>query len=620
MIFATAGHVDHGKTTLIQAITGVNTTHLPEEKKRGMTIDLGYAYWRQDDGTSIGFVDVPGHEKFLSNMLAGVGGISHALLIVACDDGVMTQTIEHISILHLAGCPQVTVILTKADRVTSARIEEVRAQTTDVLANLGWQHPDIFVTSAPSGEGIPALRDYLVELHQQEQQHPQWHKRFRLAIDRVFSIKGAGLVVTGTALAGQISVGDTFWLTGADKPARIRALHAQNHPVESAGAGHRIAINITGDVSKENVSRGDWLLSQKPNYQAHKVLVSLIADEPLKHWQPVHIHHGTRHITGRVALLNEANDTPQLAELILDEPLWLVDNDRLILRDISAQRTLAAAKVLHLHSPRRGKRQREFLTWLHQLDKADSARANLALCLPKGELSLNQFAWAQQLTENALEQLLETFELVNVAGIILSKNNADNAKQKLLNTLEEYHQQHNDQMGVGRSRLKRMALPTYHDELVYHLIEQLRKEGAISQSRGWLHLPTHGLAFSSEQESLWQHAKVYFEQSEPWWVRDLANKMKIDEKEIRSLLRKAAQLGLIIPIIADRYYTHTSIEKFASIIVKYNENNGSVTAADFRDELSVGRKLAVQILEYFDRTGFTRRKKDLHILRDKGLF
>ncbi|AYY82480.1 MAG TPA: selenocysteinyl-tRNA-specific translation elongation factor SelB [Proteus vulgaris] len=620
MIFATAGHVDHGKTTLIQAITGVNTTHLPEEKKRGMTIDLGYAYWRQDDGTSIGFVDVPGHEKFLSNMLAGVGGISHALLIVACDDGVMTQTIEHISILHLAGCPQVTVILTKADRVTSARIEEVRAQTTDVLANLGWQHPDIFVTSAPSGEGIPALRDYLVELHQQEQQHPQWHKRFRLAIDRVFSIKGAGLVVTGTALAGQISVGDTFWLTGADKPARIRALHAQNHPVESAGAGHRIAINITGDVSKENVSRGDWLLSQKPNYQAHKVLVSLIADEPLKHWQPVHIHHGTRHITGRVALLNEANDTPQLAELILDEPLWLVDNDRLILRDISAQRTLAAAKVLHLHSPRRGKRQREFLTWLHQLDKADSARANLALCLPKGELSLNQFAWAQQLTENALEQLLETFELVNVAGIILSKNNADNAKQKLLNTLEEYHQQHNDQMGVGRSRLKRMALPTYHDELVYHLIEQLRKEGAISQSRGWLHLPTHGLAFSSEQESLWQHAKVYFEQSEPWWVRDLANEMKIDEKEIRSLLRKAAQLGLIIPIIADRYYTHTSIEKFASIIVKYNENNGSVTAADFRDELSVGRKLAVQILEYFDRTGFTRRKKDLHILRDKGLF
>ena len=175
-------------------------------------------------------------------------------------------------------------------------------------------------------------------------------------------------------------------------------------------------------------------------------------------------------------------------------------------------------------------------------------------------------------------------------------------------------------MGVGRSRLKRMALPTYHDELVYHLIDQLRQEGAIKQTRGWLHLPTHGLAFSPEQEALWQVAKNYFQQSEPWWVRDLAHEMKNDEKVIRGLLRKAAQLGLIIPIIADRYYTHDSIEKFAAIIVKYNETNGSVTAADFRDELAVGRKLAVQILEYFDRTGFTRRKKDLHILRDKGLF
>ncbi|QAV23099.1 selenocysteine-specific translation elongation factor [Proteus hauseri] len=620
MIFATAGHVDHGKTTLIQAITGVDTTHLPEEKKRGMTIDLGYAYWPQPDGTSIGFVDVPGHEKFLSNMLAGVGGISHALLIVACDDGVMAQTIEHVSILRLAGCPQVTVILTKADRVSTQRIDEVRQQVSDFLANLGWHDVSMFMTSAPTGEGIAELRDYLVTLHQQEQQHPQWHKRFRLAIDRVFSIKGAGLVVTGTALAGQISVGETFWLTGADKPVRIRALHAQNQPVESAGAGHRIAINITGDISKDNVSRGDWLLSQEPNYQAHKVLVSLITDEPLKHWQSVHVHHGTRHITGRVSLLNDENDTPQLAELILDTPLWLVDNDRLILRDIGAQRTLAAAKVLHLHSPRRGKRQDEFLTWLHALDNAADEREYLQLCLPKGELLLSQFSWAQQLTETALNQLLSTVDIVSAAGVILSQQNAQNAKQKLLNTLEEYHQQHNDQMGVGRSRLKRMALPTYHDEIVYSLIEQLLNAGAINQSRGWLHLPSHGLAFSAEQDALWQIAKVYFEQSEPWWVRDLADKMKNDEKIVRSLLRKAAQLGLIIPIIADRYYTHKSIEQFASIIIKYNETNGSVTAADFRDELSVGRKLAVQILEYFDRTGFTRRKKDLHILRDKGLF
>lgn len=616
MIFATAGHVDHGKTTLIQVLTGVDTTHLPEEKKRGMTIDLGYAYWPQLDGTSIGFVDVPGHEKFLSNMLAGVGGISHALLIVACDDGVMAQTIEHISILRLAGCAHVTVILTKADRVTPHRVDEVKHQAITLLANLGWNNPSIFITSAPTGDGIDDLRQYLVNLHQKEQQHPDWHKRFRLAIDRVFSIKGAGLVVTGTALAGKIAIGDNYWLTGAEKSIRIRAIHAQNQSVEYAGAGQRIAINIAGDISKEEISRGDWLLEQRPYQQSHKVLVSLIADEPLKHWQSVHIHHGTRHITGRVSLLNETN----LAELILDEPLWLVDNDRLILRDISAQRTLACAKVLSLHSPRKGKRQTEFLAWLEALDKANNTSNNLALHLPKGELLIEDFAWAQQLTDAAQVQLFNEFDIVSVAGVILSKAQADKAKQKLLDTLCEYHQQHNDQMGVGRSRLKRMALPTYHDEMVYHLQSQLRQEGAINQTRGWLHLPTHGLAFTPEQEALWQQIKVYFEQSEPWWVRDLATKIQNDEKETRSLLRKAAQLGLIIPIIADRYYTHESIEKFASIIVKYNETNGSVSAADFRDELSVGRKLAVQILEYFDRTGFTRRKKDLHILRDKGLF
>lgn len=175
-----------------------------------MTIDLGYAYWPQTDGSVIGFVDVPGHEKFLSNMLAGIGGISHALLIVACDDGVMAQTIEHTAILRLAGCPNITVILTKADRVEPPRIDEVKQQITTHLLNLGWSAPQIFVTSASTGAGIAPLRDYLVTLHQQEQQHPQWHKRFRLAIDRVFSIKGAGLVVTGTALAGQIALGDTF--------------------------------------------------------------------------------------------------------------------------------------------------------------------------------------------------------------------------------------------------------------------------------------------------------------------------------------------------------------------------------------------------------------------------
>lgn len=247
MIIATAGHVDHGKTTLLQAITGVNADRLPEEKSRGMTIDLGYAYWPQPDGRVLGFIDVPGHEKFLSNMLAGVGGIDHALLVVACDDGVMAQTREHLAILQLTGKPTLTVALTKTDRVDAARVAEVRAQVESTLSELGFDDVAFFATAATENLGITELRSHLLQLT--ERAHPQ-QQRFRLALDRAFTVKGAGLVVTGTALSGEVKIGDTLWLTGANKPMRVRGLHAQNQPVEQAQAGQRIALNIVGDAQK----------------------------------------------------------------------------------------------------------------------------------------------------------------------------------------------------------------------------------------------------------------------------------------------------------------------------------------------------------------------------------
>ncbi|WP_411753938.1 selenocysteine-specific translation elongation factor, partial [Serratia sp. (in: enterobacteria)] len=257
MIIATAGHVDHGKTTLLQAITGINADRLPEEQRRGMTIDLGYAYWPQPDGRVLGFIDVPGHEKFLANMLAGIGGIDHALLVVACDDGVMAQTREHLAILRLSGRAQLTVALTKADRVDPARVAEVQTQVLAELAQQGWHDAPVFVTAAALGEGIDELRQHLLALQPGEH---LLSRRFRLAVDRAFSVKGAGLVVTGTALGGSVAVGDTLWLTGADVPVRVRGLHAQNQAAEQAVAGQRIALNISGDVSKDQLTRGDWLL------------------------------------------------------------------------------------------------------------------------------------------------------------------------------------------------------------------------------------------------------------------------------------------------------------------------------------------------------------------------
>lgn len=619
MIFATAGHVDHGKTTLIQAITGVNTAHLPEEKKRGMTIDLGYAYWPQPDGSSVGFVDVPGHEKFLANMLAGIGGIDHVLLVVACDDGVMAQTKEHLAILRLIGCSVMTVVLTKADRVAAPRVVEVRQQIEYELTTQGWIDSPLFITATTDEDSIALLRQHLLQLHQQNRPHEKLNQRFRLAIDRAFSVKGAGLVVTGTALAGKVSVGDSLWLTGCDKSVRVRGLHAQNQQTDTAQAGQRIALNIAGDMSKEQISRGDWLLSQQPFDNVEKVLVELEADEPLQNWQSLHIHHAASHITGRISLLNQLSDKPLLAELVLDSPLWLVENDRLILRDISARRTLAGVRVINLHSPRRGKRQPEFLHWLTLLARASDHAANLVLHLSRGAFSLNHFSWARQLTEETLNQLITNMDVMIADGMVLSQRHAELAEQKLLQVLAEYHQQHADQLGLGKARLKRMALPTLNEALVYGLIDVLLDHGQLEQARGWLFLPEHGLAFSDEQEKLWQRIVPYFA-DDPWWVRDLAADLEEEEVTIRSLLKKAAQLGHITAVVHDRYYCSQRIQQFAELIRKFDQNHGGITAADFRDELGIGRKLAIQILEFFDRSGFTRRQAERHILRDNGLF
>ncbi|HHK9526266.1 TPA: selenocysteine-specific translation elongation factor [Enterobacter hormaechei] len=611
MIIATAGHVDHGKTTLLQAITGVNADRLPEEKKRGMTIDLGYAYWPQPDGRVLGFIDVPGHEKFLSNMLAGVGGIDHALLVVACDDGVMAQTREHLAILQLTRNPQLTVALTKADRVDEARIDQVREEVLAALAEYGFEDAALFVTVATEGRGIDALRDHLQQIPSREQAS---HHRFRLAIDRAFTVKGAGLVVTGTALSGEVNVGDTLWLTGVNTPMRVRGLHAQNQPVERAYAGQRIALNIAGDAEKDQLNRGDWLLADAPPEPSERIIVSLQTHTPLTQWQPLHIHHAASHITGRVSLLE--ND---LAELVFDSPLWLADNDRLVLRDISARETLAGARVVMLDPPRRGKRKPEYLQWLAALAKASDDKSALDIHLERGAVDLAAFAWARQLSGEGLRLLTQEPGFIQAGNRLLNAPVAARWQRKVLSTLATYHEQHQDEPGPGRERLRRMALPMEDDALVLLLIENMRESGVINSHHGWLHLPEHKAGFTAEQDAVWQKVAALFG-DEPWWVRDLARETHTDEQLMRQVLRHAAQQGMIVAIVKDRYYRNDRIVAFANLIRELDQARGSTCAADFRDRLNVGRKLAIQILEYFNRIGFTRRRGNDHVLRDAQLF
>ncbi|WP_336220059.1 selenocysteine-specific translation elongation factor [Citrobacter amalonaticus] len=611
MIIATAGHVDHGKTTLLQAITGVNADRLPEEKKRGMTIDLGYAYWPQADGRVLGFIDVPGHEKFLSNMLAGVGGIDHALLVVACDDGVMAQTREHLAILQLTGNPTLTVALTKADRVDETRVQEVQQQVREVLGEFGFADATLFVTAASEGRGIEALRGHLQQLPARE--HAGNHT-FRLAIDRAFTVKGAGLVVTGTALSGEVNVGDMLWLTGVNKSMRVRGLHAQNQPTDHAHAGQRIALNIAGDAEKEQLNRGDWLLSDAPPEPFTRVIVALETHAPLTQWQPLHIHHAASHITGRVSLLED-----NLAELVFDTPLLLADNDRLVLRDIAARVTLAGARVVALNSPRRGKRKPEYLQWLASLATVKDDGAALAVHLQRGAVNLPDFAWARQLNGDGMRLLIQQHGFIQAGYSLLSAPVAARWQRKILDTLATYHEQHRDEPGPGRERLRRMALPMEDEALVLLLIEQMRESGEIHSHHGWLHLPEHKAGFTDEQQAIWLKVGPLFN-DEPWWVRDLARETATEEQTMRLVLRQAAQQGMITAIVKDRYYRNDRIVAFASMIREQDLQKGSTCAADFRDRLGVGRKLAIQILEYFDRIGFTRRRGNDHLLRDALLF
>lgn len=384
MIICTAGHVDHGKTSLLHALTGTNTAHLPEEKKRGLTIDLGYAYLPVENDI-LGFIDVPGHQRFLSNMLAGLGSIHHALLVVSAEEGIKPQTEEHLDILRLLNFQHIMVVITKADRASVEQISSLIEKVKTAYPFLA--QAKTFVTSAKTLQGIEELKAYLTQFNQH---NPHTNKPFRYAIDRVFNIKGVGLVVTGTTVAGSVSVGSELFLSNG-KTVRVKAIHAQNTPSQTGSAGQRLALNIA-NVEKEQIKRGDWITTLEPHFATDRITVSLTPNQSFKENSIVHIYHFARHITGKLNLLEgkQAVKNQQFfAEVILDEPLHIAINDKLIIRNGDDSQTLAGAVVLEIHSPKRHKRTDERLAWVKNLEKTtacDDFAARINLYLQKKRL------------------------------------------------------------------------------------------------------------------------------------------------------------------------------------------------------------------------------------------
>lgn len=617
MIIVTSGHVDHGKSALLQALTGKHTAHLPEEKKRGMTIDLGYAYLPLQDKI-LGFIDVPGHERFLSNMLAGLGGIHYAMLIVSADEGVQPQTEEHLAILRLLHIEQIMLVITKADREDADNIQQLVAQIQQKYPFLT-QSP-VFITSATTQQGIAELRDYLAQLPNLAEPH----RPFRYAIDRVFSVKGAGTVVTGTAFSGKVSQDDELYLSNGQK-VRVKNIHAQNQGETVGVAGQRLALNINADLDRTLIERGDWLFSHPPFEPTDRLTVWVESEVALNESQPVHIYHAAARTTGKLILLTTKQLPAQssaLAELVLDKPLFLAYGDKLILRSGDAKSLIAGAGVVEVYSPKRHKRTEVRLNFLQHLLQANKAAQRIKYYLQARAESVEKLCWIEQLSETQLRALVAENQGILYQDWAFNADYQQQQTENILTALSEYHQQHSDQLGLSKARLYRIAALAQPEKLIYHFIDELLQEQRLQQTRGWLHLPSHKIQFNEEEQALWQRVVDEFEQQhgQALWVRDVANCLEQEETAMRNFLYKAGKLGYLTPVVKDRFFLTENIYAYARLIKQYIAENGEISANQLRDQLNWGRKLTVQLLEYYDRCGFLRRKGNVHILRDGDVF
>lgn len=628
MIVGTAGHIDHGKTALLEALTGQAGDQRPEERARDMTIDLGYRYAALQPGAPLtGFIDVPGHERFIRNMLAGAQGIDLVLLVVAADDGVMPQTREHLAIVELLGIPQALVAISKCDRVEPGRVSEVQAQVTELLARGPFAGAAQFPLSNVTGEGVDALRQALLQA-QQTLGERAVSGGFRLAIDRAFSVAGAGIVVTGTALAGRVRQGDSLLLGHAGKPVRVRGLHAQNITASEACAGQRVALNISAErLAVEQIHRGDWLVAEwlfAPT-QRVDILWRLLPGETrtFEHFSPVHVHLGTQDVTARLALLEGERLAPgqqMFAQLLLNAPLQAVHGDRLVVRDHSAQRTLGGGTVLDPFAPARQRREPARLAQLQALADSDSLEAALPALIANSPAGL-----VPQRLERQFNRLRDSWQLAQDVIVIATRQGPllfatgqwQALKAQLLETLGRFHELEPDQLGPDRDRLRRFAAMPVERPAFISLIEELLGSGQLASSGQWLHLPGHQARLTAADDALWQQVQPLLLQAgfDPPWVRDLARLTHTEEAAMRLLLRKMARLAQVHQVVRDLFYADATLAQMASMLVRMAGDEGLIQAAAFRDALGIGRKRSIQILEYFDRIGLTRRLGEQRRLR-----
>ncbi|MBI9079298.1 MAG: selenocysteine-specific translation elongation factor [Pseudodesulfovibrio sp.] len=633
VIMGTAGHIDHGKTTLIKALTGIDCDRLSEEKKRGITIELGFAFLDLGDGNRLGIIDVPGHEKFVKNMVAGAAGIDFVVLAIAADEGIMPQTREHLEICQLLGVTTGLVVLTKTDMVDEEWLEMVKEEVASYLEPTFLGGVPIIPVSAHTGDGLDILKSELRLLLDAFKPRRR-SDLFRLPVDRVFTMKGHGTVVTGTMVSGSISVGDDVVLYPQMIESKVRGLQSHGDIVETAQAGRRTAINLHG-LEVNDIRRGDVLARPGTLFPSDVWDVELTVLESshlsLKHRKEIHLHHGAREVLARVYLLDRDELKPgetAVCQVRFTEPLAGVYGDRIVLRSFSPLRAFAGGRVIGPvgHVVKRFSDRVEQLKLLAGETPEEVAATQLELVGPVG-LTFDELLTMTNLESKGLEKTLGLLggkqqailfdkETRRYAGGVLVQSLVDS----MMVYLETFHKKDSMKPGVPRGELASSWGKGLPPKLFHFVLERFIKKGDIVADQGVLRLKDHKVSLASDQEKV---RKIIFDAYQqggvtPPNMKDVLEPLGLDFKGVSSVFKVLQEQGQLVRVKDDMYYHAVALDSIKMKIVGFFEDHQEMSAPDFKELTGLSRKYLIPVLEYFDKEKLTVRVGDVRHFRKRS--
>lgn len=620
--------MDHGKTALIRAMTGINTDRLKEEQERGLTIDLGFAHLGLPSGREVGIIDVPGHERFLKNMLAGASGVDIALLVVAADEGVMPQTREHLEILRLLETRLGVVALTKCDMVEPEWLDVVEDDLKSYLSDTFLASARVIRVSAVTGRGIDELVAEIDRLTESAGQR-RTEGPFRLPIDRVFTMTGFGTVVTGTLVSGTLKVGDPVIILPAGLESRVRGLQVHGQKRDTVLAGNRTAVNLVGvDVSE--IRRGDVLLP--PGYlEETKVLdaavsVSRESPWPLKNRSRIRLHVGTAEVIGRAAVLGAGEIAPGesgFAQLKLEGPVVAARGDRFVLRFYSPMRVMGGGIVLDPAAVKHRRSEAALIERLERKLKGDPVDlVEDALAIKETGLSKQDIARATSLAERdvdqSLSELAETGRVFETGGRWMHRASFDAASARMESALEVYHSANPMKSGMPKEELRAAVGPRIDQKGFQALLAALSEAGRVIVTESTVRLPGHAPKLDAVQQKLADEIEAWFKSAgvNPPLPAEIEQKHGPKSRAIIALL---AERGELVKMAPDMFFHRDAVQAAERALVEHLTKNGRTTVAEFRDVIGSSRKYVVPLLEYFDSKRVTRRAGDLRTLAKSPL-